>query len=127
MPPFSFGVHFRRFVSPPGHDGGLRGGFDVGVPCHSACVLLQLAFLHLPPPLRHACGSREVFDGGLPQHSASLGFAPPATLAVREKFLAVVCLIVVPAFPSITFLRVFPGFVDKPFRGDGVGFEEPHL
>ena len=81
----------------------------------------------ISPPLRHACGSREVFDGGLPQHSASLGFAPPATLAVREKFLAVVCLIVVPAFPSITFLRVFPGFVDKPFRGVGVGFEEPHL
>ena len=38
-----------------------------------------------------------------------------------------VCLIVVSAFPSITFLRVFPGFIAKPFRGVGVGFEEPHL
>ena len=31
------------------------------------------------------------------------------------------------AFPSITFLRVFPGFITKPVRGMGVGFEEPHL
>ena len=30
-------------------------------------------------------------------------------------------------FPSITLLRVFPGFIAKPFRGMGVGFEEPHL
>ena len=31
------------------------------------------------------------------------------------------------AFPSITFLPVFPGFKARPFRGVGVGFEEPHL
>ena len=35
-------------------------------------------------------------------------------------------LIIVAAFPSITFLRVFPGFIARPFRGVGVGFEEPH-
>ena len=38
-----------------------------------------------------------------------------------------VCLIIVSAFPSIAFLRVFPGFIARPFRGVGVGFEEPHL
>ena len=38
------------------------------------------------------------------------------------------CLIIMSAFPSIlTFLRVFPGYIAKPFRGVGVGFEEPHL
>ena len=31
------------------------------------------------------------------------------------------------AFPLFTFLRVFPGFIAKPFRGVGAGFEEPHL
>ena len=36
-----------------------------------------------------------------------------------------VCLIMVSAFPSITFLRVSPGFIAKSFRGVGVGFEEP--
>ena len=36
-------------------------------------------------------------------------------------------LIIVTAFHSITFLRVPPGFVASPFRGVGVGFEEPHL
>ena len=29
------------------------------------------------------------------------------------------------AFPSITFLRAFPGFIARPFRGVRVGFEEP--
>ena len=38
-----------------------------------------------------------------------------------------VCLLRLSAFPSITFLRVFPGFIARPFRGVGVGFEEPHL
>ena len=38
-----------------------------------------------------------------------------------------VCLVTVPAFSSITFLYVFPGFIAKPFRGVGVGLEEPHL
>ena len=36
-------------------------------------------------------------------------------------------LIIVSTFPSITFLRVFPGFIARSFRGVGVGFEEPHL
>ena len=45
---------------------------------------------------------------------------PPATLAVRGSFYGVlpyyrVCV------SSITFLRVFPGFIAKPFRG-GSGF-----
>ena len=88
------------FSSRPRHDGGPREGFDVGFPCHSACVFLQFACLVLRPP--------------------------PPTLAARRRFLTVVCLIV-SAFPSITFLRVFPGFIAKPFRGVGVGFEEPHL
>ena len=36
-------------------------------------------------------------------------------------------LIIVFAFLAITFLRVFSGFIAKPFRGAGVGFEEPNL
>ena len=38
-----------------------------------------------------------------------------------------VCLTIVSAFPSISFLHVFPGFIARPFRGVRVGFEEPHL
>ena len=34
--------------------------------------------------------------------------------------LTVVCLTIVPAFPYIAFLPVFPGFIAKPFRGVGV-------
>ena len=30
-------------------------------------------------------------------------------------------------FSSITFVRISPGFITRPFRGVGVGFEEPHL
>ena len=33
----------------------------------------------------------------------------------------------VSAYPSFTSLRVFTGPIAKPFRGVGVGFEEPHL
>ena len=43
------------------------------------------------------------------------------------EVLTVGCLIIVSAFPSIIFLRVFPGFIAKRFRGVGVGLEEPHL
>ena len=147
---FPFRVGFRLFVCPPRHDDGLREVFDVGFPCHSACNLLQFAFLRLPPP-RHAGRSRGVFHGRLPYHSAffvsplrtagstrdffegglpyrsAFFVSPPATLAVRRRFLSVVCLITVSAFPSVTFLCVFPGFIAKPSRGVGVGFEEPHL
>ena len=35
-----------------------------------------------------------------------------------------VYLLIVSAFPPITFLRVFPGFIARPFRGVGVGLEE---
>ena len=71
------------FVSPPRHAGGPREGFDVGVPDHSACVS-SIAFLRL---------------------------APPATLAVRRRFLTVVCLIIAPAFSFNWFLYIFPGFI----------------
>ena len=68
VPPFHFVLVFA-FSSRPRHYGGLREGFNVGFPCHSACVLLQFAFLRL---------------------------APPATLAVRGRFLTAVCLIIAP-------------------------------
>ena len=38
-----------------------------------------------------------------------------------------VCLIIVSAFPSITFLRVFSGFIATQFRGVRAGFEEPQV
>ena len=103
----------------------LRKGFDVGFPCHSACVLLQLVFLRLAPPATLAV--RGGFLTVVCLIIAPFFVPPPATLAVRGRFLTVVCLIIVPAFPSITCLRVLPGFIAKPFRGVGVGFEEPHL
>ena len=147
----SISCWFSPFPLASRHDGGLRGGFDVGFPCHSALVLLQFVFLRVSParhaacsrevfdggsliiapslyrPPHHAGGSRVVLDGGLPYHSPFFVSPPPATLAIRGRFLTVVCLIIVSAFPSITFLRVFPGFIAKPFRGVGVGFEESHL
>ena len=52
---------------------------------------------------------------------------PLPTLAVHGRFLTVVCLLIVSGFPSTSFLCVFPGFTAKPFRGMGVGFEEPHI
>ena len=125
MPPFHFRFGFRLFVSPPRHDGGLREGFDVGFPCPSAWVLLQFAFLRLAPPATLAVRGR--FLTVLCLIIAPFSSRPPATLAVRGRFLTVVCLIIVSVFSSITFLRVFPGFMAKPFRGVGVGFEEPHL
>ena len=92
---FPFRVGFRLFVSPPRHAGGPREGFDVGFPCHSACVLLQPPFfVSLPPPRRwrlagvffalvcfiialffvspprHAGGTRKLFNGGLSYYSA---------------------------------------------------------
>ena len=49
----------------------------------------------------HAGDTRQVFYGGLPCCSVCVSFN--------------------------YFLRVFPGFIAKPLRGMGVGFEEPHL
>ena len=116
VPAFSFNSPF--FVSPsPRHVAGSREVFDGGLPYHSAFFV---------SPLRTAGSTRDFFEGGLPYRSAFF-VSPPATLAVRRRFLSVVCLITVSAFPSVTFLCVFPGFIAKPSRGVGVGFEEPHL
>ena len=122
---FPFRVGFRLLSRPPCHDDSLREGFDFGFPCLRACVLLQFAFLRLDPPAtptvrgrvltmvgiaiapfssrppRHTCGSRQVLADGLPSYSVCVSF----------NYL----------------LRVFPGFIARPFRGVGVGFEEPHL
>ena len=48
-----------------------------------------------------------------PPHRSQVNFDQPLLWYLRR--------------PSITFLRVFPGFIARPFRGMGVGFEEPHL
>ena len=60
-------------------------------------ICLAIAPFSSRPP-PHTGGTRQVFDGW---------FAS--------------------AFPSTIFLRVFPGFSARPFRGVGVGFEEPRL
>ena len=77
----------------------LRKGFDVGFPCHSACVVLQFAILRLAPPTatltvrgnfltavgliiapfssRPPClagGTREVFEGGMPYYRVCASF-----------------------------------------------------
>ena len=121
----SISCWFSPFVSSPRHDGSLRKGFDFGFLCLRACVLLQFAFLRLAPPAtptirgrvltvvglaiapfssrppRHTGGTRQVLTDGLPSYSVRVSF----------NYL----------------LRVFPGFISRPFRGMGVGFEEPHL
>ena len=66
---FLFRVGLCLLSCPPRHDCSLREGFDFGFYYLSACVLLQLAFL---------------------------GLAPPATLTVRGRVLAVVCLAIAP-------------------------------
>ena len=98
---FPFRVGFRLFVSPP--------------VTMAACgrVLATLVSLVIAPAFSF--------------NSPFFVSPPPATLAVPRRFLTVVCLITVPTFPSITLLRVFPGFIAKPFRGVGMGFEELHL
>ena len=65
-----------------------------------AVVGLAIAPFSSRPP-RHTCGSRQVLADGLPSYSVCVSFN--------------------------YFLRVFPGFVARPFRGVGKGFEEPHL
>ena len=103
----------------------MREGFDFGLSCLHACVLLQFAFLRLAPPAtptirgrvltvvclaiapsrlaapRHTGGTRQVLTDGLPSYSVCVSFND--------------------------FLRVFPGFIARPFRGVEVGFEDPHL
>ena len=100
----------------PRRDGGLRKGFDVAFPCNSASIFLQFAFLRrLAPPATLAVRRRflTVVCLIIEPFSSRL----PATLAVRGRFLTVVCLILVSAFPLITCLRVFPGFIAKRFKG----------
>ena len=66
----------------------------------SRCLLLHFVFLRLLPPpssprRRYAAGFDACFallTGGFSQYTVS-------------------------AFPSISFLRVFPGFIARPFRG----------
>ena len=125
VPPFLFVLVFAFRLAPPRHDGSLREGFDFGFPCLRACVPLQFTFLRLAPPAtptirgrvlpvvgraiapfssrppRHTGGTRQVLTGGLPSYSVCVSF----------NYL----------------LRVFPGFIARPFRGVGVCFEEPHL
>ena len=92
---------FSPFRLAPRHDGGLRESFEVYFPCHNACVLLQLGFLRLALP-RHVGGSRGGFDVGLPYYSVCVSFN---YFSSRFSWL----------------------HLAKPFRGAGVGFEEPHL
>ena len=124
LPPLPISSWFSPFRLAPRHDGGLLEGVDVGFPCHSSCVLLQFGLLHLvPPPTDWRFASS--FAGGQPYDITFLCVAPPATLTVRGKFLAVACPSILSEFPSVTFCRDFPGFIAKPFRGVGVGYEEP--
>ena len=117
---FPFRVGFRLLSRPLRHDDSVREGVDFGFLCLRACALLQFAFLRL---------------------------ALPATLTIRGRVLTVVGLAVTP-FSSrpprhtggarqfltdglrlcfLQLLRVFLGFIARPFRGVEVGFEEPHL
>ena len=52
---------------------------------------------------------------------------PPPHRRYAAGFRWVVRLIVGSVFPSNGFSPRFPGFIARPFRGVGVGFEEPHI
>ena len=124
-PPFHFRVGFCLLSRPP----------TTMIACGR---VLLLVFLVLAPafsfnspyfvsPPRHADGTREGFDGSLSCHSTFFVSPPPPHRRYAPGFARAVCLIRVSAFPSIPFLRVFPGFIARPFRGVGVGFEDPHV
>ena len=119
--------------------------------------VLVFTFRLAPPATMAACGRflilvSLVFE---PVFSFNLGFfvsPPPATRTIRGRVLTVVGLAIAPfssrphrqsggtrqiltaSLPSYGvcvsfnyFLPVFPGFIARPFRGVGVGFEERHL
>ena len=81
---FPFRVGFHPFVSHPRRDGSLREGFDVGFPCLRACVLFHFAFFRLPPPATLTVRGRVLAVVCL---AIALFVSPPATLAVRGRFL----------------------------------------
>ena len=92
-------------------------------------LALAPAFSFNPPlfvsrPPRHASGTREVLTV-VCLIIAPFSSRPPNDAGGTREVLTGVCLIIVS--PSITSLRVFPGFIAKPFRGAGVGFEELYL
>ena len=66
-----------------------------------ATLTFRVGFRLLSRPPRHNGGTRQFLTGGLPSYS------------VYDS--------------SNYFLRVFPSFIARLFRGVGVGFEEPHL
>ena len=105
-----FGAVLRQCAQP------LGGGCNI----HQGRSQLD-SFLSPPSPRRCPCSRPPA------RRCPPLSSPPPATLAVRGRILTVVCLIIVSAFPSNTFLRDFPGFIARPFRGVGVGVGEPHL
>ena len=122
---FPFRVGFRLFVSLPRHYGSLRKGFDVGFPCLSACVLLQFAFLRPAPPTTLTVRGRVLTVVCLT--IAPFSSRPPDTLAVRGRFLTGGLPYYSVCVSFNCFSSRFPGFIARPFRGVGVGFEEPHL
>ena len=143
---FLFAMRFQLRTSPP------RGTVGCVPPFH--CVLV---FAFLSRPTMVACGRALtlvslVIASAFSFKSPFFVSPPPATPAVRGRFLTVVCLFI--AFFSSRPLRHaggtrevfegglpycsvcvsfnyfssrFPGFIAKAFRGVGVGFEESHL
>ena len=143
---FSFDMRFRLGTSPP------RGTvvcatfpFRVGfrllsrpratmIPCGRGLTLVSFIFTpvfslnspFLVSPPRHADDMREGFDSGWSCHSAFFVSPPRHTGGTRQ--------VLTDGLPSYSvvvsfnyFLLVFPGFIAKPFRGVGVGFQDPPL
>ena len=121
---FPFRVGFRFCLAPPA----------TMVACGRVLTLVSLVFapvfylnspLFVSPP-RHADHAREGYDGGSSCRSAFFRLAPRHTGGTGQ--------VLTDGLPSYSvcvsfnyLLRVFPGFIARPFRGVGVGFEEPHL
>ena len=122
---FPFRVGFRLFVSPPATMTACGRVLTLVSFVVAPAFSFSSLFFVSPPPATLAVRGR--FLTVVCLIIAPFRLAPPATLAVRGRFLTVDRLIKVSAFPSIAFLRVFPGFIAKPFRRVRVGFEEPHL
>ena len=119
MPPFHFVLVFASCLTPPRHDGSLREGFDFGFLCLRACVL-QFAFLRLAPPAKPTIRGRVLTVVGLA--IAPFWSRPPRHTGGTRQVLTggLASYIVCVSFNYV--LRVFPGFIARPFRGVGVGF-----
>ena len=111
----SISCWFLPLSRPPRHDGSLRERFDFGSPCLRACVFLQFAFLRLASPAAPTIRGRDLTVVGLA--IAPFSSRPPRHTGGTRQVLTdgLTSYSVCVSFNYL--LRVFPGFIPRPFRG----------